>query len=223
MNENAGSGKVDLAYDAPSFLTIHNIKTSEVVVRIHPNGQVEFGPGYTADDASKKFWEDASELPAKLAQVEKERDELKAELERWKEVTREREEFAAAETNHANRWAERAHAAEKRCEQIGDEASLAQAERDSAKAELEELRELMRAFGSEEAIAAFCRDVAKRQREACAEAALQWSKSQAEIASDKERDSIMASAEMHREESIMASRISSAIRATPLVTNKEDT
>lgn len=35
--------------------------------------------------------------------------------------------------------------------------------------ELEELRELMRAFGSEEAIAAKMRDVAERQREACAD------------------------------------------------------
>lgn len=89
-------------------------------------------------------------------------------------------------------------------------------ERDELKAEVEQLRaeKAMSCWPAPAALEA----VAERQRAACAEAVLKWSKSQAQIASDKERDSIMASAEMHREEAIMARRISAAIRASPLVT-----
>ena len=71
----------------------------------------------------------------------------------------------------------------------------------------------------EEARAALS-DVAERQRQACAEAALAWSRGQVEVAEDKERDSVMASAEMHMEESIMARRIAAAIRRGPLVTEE---
>jgi uncharacterized protein YeaC (DUF1315 family) len=60
----------------------------------------------------------------------------------------------------------------------------------------------------------------ERQREACAQAALAWSRSHAEVAEDKERDSVMASAEMHMEESIMAKRIAAAIQRAPLVTEQ---
>lgn len=63
------------------------------------------------------------------------------------------------------------------------------------------------------------KETAERQREACAAAAFQWARTQDEIAADKERDSVMASAEMHREEAIMARRISAAISSAPLVTD----
>lgn len=61
----------------------------------------------------------------------------------------------------------------------------------------------------------------ERQREACAESALKWSRGQDEVAEDKERDSAFYSAETHREEALMARRISNSIRTTPLVTEEK--
>lgn len=85
-----------------------------------------------------------------LGKMEKQRDDARADVDRLmvrqRELVAERDErgaFAAAETGHANRWAQRAHAAEKRCEEIGDEASLAQSERDAAQAVAEKLREAL--------------------------------------------------------------------------------
>lgn len=62
------------------------------------------------------------------------------------------------------------------------------------------------------------RHVAEKQREACVQAAKNWARTQEQVAADKEGDSIWASAEMHRAESIMARRIAQAIQAAPLVT-----
>lgn len=59
----------------------------------------------------------------------------------------------------------------------------------------------------------------KRQRDECAKAALDWSKTQDQVAEDKERDCAFCSAEMHREEAIMARRISVAIQNSPLVSD----
>jgi hypothetical protein len=64
-------------------------------------------------------------------------------------------------------------------------------------------------------------DTAKRQREAAALTAESWGRRQELIAEDKERETIWASAEMHRAEAIMARRIAQAIRGMPLVTGDD--
>lgn len=112
--------------------------------------QMEYG--IKQHEAAQDALRERDEARAHLAAVEKllPREEylsdktLAENLAEWiaalRRDAKERSEFAAAETEHANRWAERAYATEKRCREIGYEAALAQHERDEARAEVEMLR-----------------------------------------------------------------------------------
>lgn len=49
-----------------------------LVATIHPDGRVEFGPGYTTDDdVSRRLWTCFGQLPAKLAKAEQENSILR--------------------------------------------------------------------------------------------------------------------------------------------------
>lgn len=127
-----GSDKIDELEDAVKYL----------------RAEVEHWKG-----AAKEYAEVQDEARAHLAAVEKLlpreayiSDKTLAEnIADWirdlRNEAKERSEFAAAETTHANRWAERAHAAEKRVKEVSDEAALAQSERDEARAEVERVAE----------------------------------------------------------------------------------